>query len=173
MNSVIKFVSVVIFVIVTLPSCHKDNMSFPQGWRVPVSSEINDDWRKKNIDRYLLVKGDFNGDGAIDEARILVREDGSGLSLFAFVSQENHTVKAYLLDEMKGSGSIHAMGIKKVSSGLYKTACGKGYWACGNDEVPEISIQHDAIDYFKTESANSYFYWDAQTKAFKRIWISD
>lgn len=173
MNSVIKFVSVVIFVIVTLPSCHKDNMFFPQGWRVPVSSEINDDWRKKDINKYLIISGDFNDDGVNDEARILVREDGSGLGLFAFVSQADRIFKPYLLDEIKDMRFIHAMGIMKVSQGLYKTACGKGYWACGPNEVPEILITNDAIDYFKTESANSYFYWDKGGKTFKRIWISD
>lgn len=174
MNIYIKFLAVVVFVITISPSCSKkDNLSLPQGWRMPLISEISDDWRKKDIGNYLLVRGDFNGDGVIDEARLLVREDGSGLGLFAFVSQGNHTFKIYLLDEMKGPISIHAMGIKKVSPGLYKTACGKGYWKCRKDEVPEITIQHDAIDYFKTESANSFFYWDIQASAFKRIWVSD
>ena len=68
---------------------------------------------------------------------------------------------------------IHAMGIEKVSHGRYKTACGKGYWDCKKGEPSEIVIEHDAINYFKTESANSYFYWDAKTKKFKRIWMSD
>jgi len=173
MTRFIKYVSVVIFALAALTSCHKDSVTFPHGWRLPTSTEIDDDWRKKDIDRYMIVKGDFNGDGVIDEARVLVRENGSGLGLFSFVSQKDHTVKAYLLDELKGVNSIHTMGIMKVSPGLYKTACGKGYWECNKGEVPEISLQHDAIDYFKTESANSYFYWDIQAKIFKRIWISD
>jgi hypothetical protein len=122
---------------------------------------------------HLIVKGDFNGDGIIDTARLLFREDGSALGLFAFVSQKNYSFKVYLLDEIKGADAIHDMGIKKVSPGLYKTACGKGYWSCDKDELPELSIQNDSIDYFKTESAESFFYWDVRTNAFKRIWMSD
>lgn len=173
MKSIARIVSAIVVMILAVFSCHKDTTSIPQGWRAPISSELGDDWRKKEAERYLVVKGDFNGDRVIDEARLFVREDGSGLGLFGFVSEKNRTIKTYLLDEMKGSGSIHAMGIKKVSPGSYKTACGKGYWACRKDEVPEIQLQHDAMDYFKTESANSFFYWDAQASAFKRIWISD
>jgi hypothetical protein len=166
--------SLLIILLVAVSSCHKDTTSYPQGWRAPINSELGDDWRKKDAEKYLVVKGDFNGDAVTDEARLLVRADGSALGFFGFVSDKNHAVKTYLLDEMKGAGAIHAMGIKKVSPGLYKTACGKGYWTCRKpDEVPEIKIQHDAIDYFKTESANSFFYWDVQAHAFKRIWISD
>lgn len=156
-----------------MPSCHKDELSLPIGWRAPNIEEINDVWRKSDVERYLLIKSDFNGDAVIDTAMILVRNDGSEIGLFAFVSQMDKTFKSYLLAETKDIRLIHAMGIRKVSSGLYKTACGKGYWVCGNGEVPEISIQHDSIDYFKIESANSYFYWDQKTEAFKKIWISD
>lgn len=118
-------------------------------------------------------KGDFNGDGIIDEAKLLVRKDGSGFGVFAFIYQKDHSFKIYQLDEMKDVKLIQAMGIKKVSPGTYKTACGKGYWDCQKDEVPEITIKNEIIDYFKTESANSFFYLDIKTNVFKRIWISD
>lgn len=50
---------------------------------------------------------------------------------------------------------------------------GKGYWGCKEDEVPEIKIESDAIEFFKYESASSFFYWDDEKSEFKRIWISD
>lgn len=137
------------------------------------NDELKDAWRNESKDKFTIVKGDFNGDGIVDEAKLLVREDGSGFGIFAFVSQKNQSFKAYLLDENKDKSLIRAMGIKKASSGIYKTACGKGYWGCKQDEVPEINIRNEAIDYFKTESANSFFYWDSETNNFKRIWISD
>ncbi len=174
MKTLVKLVSPIIFVLLVFFSCSKAKLSLPAGWKIPLASDIrNDDWRKENIDRYMIVRGDFNGDGILDTARLLMREDGSMLGLFAFVSQKDGSFKVYLLDEMKATEAIHSMGIKKVSPGSYRTACGKGYWACGKDEVPNISLRNDAIDYFKTESANSYFYWDTQTNTFKRIWISD
>ena len=146
--------------------------SLPQGWRLPTSEELKDAWRNENENRYTIVKGDFNGDGIIDEAKLLVRKDGSGFGVFAFVCQKDRSFKMYQLDEMKDMKLFQGMGIKKVSPGTYKTACGKGYWSCQQDEVPEMTIKSDAIDYFKTESANSFFYWD-KTNSFKIIWISD
>ncbi len=104
---------------------------------------------------------------------LLVPVRGEGIGLFVFLSQKDNTLKAYRVDVIKDALSINAMGIRRVSSGQYKTACGKGYWDCGKGEVPEIRVEHDAVDYFKTESANSFFYWDKQAQAFKRAWMSD
>ena len=50
---------------------------------------------------------------------------------------------------MKDVKLMRAMGIKKVSTGIYKTACGKGYWDCQKDEMPEITINNEAIDYLR------------------------
>lgn len=150
-----------------------DNLQLPQGWRYPSDSEIADKWREQDNDKYILVNGDFNGDGNPDEARILARKDGRGIGLFVFLGQKGQKYKSYLLNEMEDKDSIHAMGVRKVLPGRYRTACGKGYWACEKDEPSEISTRYDAIDYFKVESASSYFYWDSKAKAFKRVWISD
>ena len=169
---VVNVITGIVLLVITLPTL-AGSMPLPLGWRVPTSSELNDDWRSNDPNKYEVLRGDFNGDGVVDQAMLLVPLKGRSLGLFVFLSQKNHTFKTYALDRIKDVALIKAMGIAKVSPGQYKTACGKGYWECAKDEAPEISIQHDAIDYFKTESANSYFYWDEQTKTFKRIWISD
>ncbi len=170
----IAYLSCVVFLAALILSFSKDTPRLPHGWRTPTDADISDDdWRKEDPDKYLIVKGDFNGDSIIDEARLLIREDSSGTGLFAFVSQKDHTVKACLLSESKSADLLHRLGIRKISPGTYKTACGKGYWECDKDEVPEISIQHDAIDYFIFESANEYLYWDTKAGTFKEIAISD
>lgn len=169
--NLIKLVIVAIFVF-SVASCSKAEQPLPQGWKLLVF-DTHDDWRKEDPSRYTIIRGDFNGDGIQDTARLLEPEDGAGIGLFVFISTGKDKFKTYLLDEMKDPDSVHSKGIRKVSPGIYKTACGKGYWPCGKDEVPEISIRYDAIDYFKTESASSYIYWDTQTSTFKRIWISD
>ncbi len=162
-----------IIVSLSLLSACSNSKSLPHGWRLPTSEELKDTWRNASENRYTIVKGDFNGDGIVDEAKLLARKDGSGFGVFAFIYQKDHSFKIYHLDEMKDVKLIQAMGIKKVSPGTYKTACGKGCWDCQKDEVPEITIKNETIDYFKTESANSFFYLDIKTNAFKRIWISD
>lgn len=172
MRGVQRIVLAVIIALSLLAAC-SNSKSLPEGWRLPTSEELKDTWRNESESRYTAVKGDFNGDGIIDEAKLLVRKDGTGFGVFAFVSQKGHSFKIYQLDEMKDGRLVQAMGIKKAAPGSYKTACGKGYWDCQKDEAPEIIIKNEAIDYFKTESANSFFYWDNKSNSFKRIWISD
>lgn len=160
-------------IMVFITGFFSNNILLPQGWKMPEPNDLKDDWRDDSPDRLAVVHGDFNGDGIKDTARLLVREDGSALGLFAFVSQEDQSLRPYLLDEMDDKGMIQVMGIQKVSPGMYHTACGKGYWACEQGEVPQIEIKNAAIDYFKVESANSFFFLDNRINNFKRIWISD
>jgi hypothetical protein len=144
-----------------------------QGWRLPTDEELKEVWRNENDDRYTIARGDFNGDGIIDEARLLVRIDGSGFGIFARLCPKNHSCKIYQLDEIKDPNIVFAMGIKKEPPGVYKTACGKNYFDCQKNEPSEINIKNESINYFKIESFNSLFYWDEESNSFKRIWISD
>ena len=158
--------------------------SLPHGWRLPAPAELADTWRDASPSRYASLTGDFTGDGIADEAKLLLREDGSGFGLFAFVHQPDNTFTAYLLDAVD-AGKVAApgdalpgvvlqvMGIKPVPSGEYTTACGKGYFDCQPGEPERIRLPHMGIEYFKEESAASYFYWDAATHQFLRVWIRD
>jgi hypothetical protein len=145
----------------------------PPGWRVPTKFELNDGWRSKDLDRFALVKGDFNGDGQPDEAMLLIAEHRQRFGLFVFLSQANGSPKMYQLDTSNDLNFLADMGIAKVEPGKYMTACGKGYWRCKKNELPEILLLRQAINYFKTESASSYFYWDEHKKRFRKTWISD
>jgi hypothetical protein len=140
---------------------------------LPEAFELNQEWRNEDAHRYSLVRGDFNGDGVLDEVRLLVRARGSGLAIFAFVSQDKGPFRAILLDEKQDTSYINVLGIASVAPGLYKTACGKGYFNCGEGEPAEILLRHQGIRYYKIGSASSIFYWDDRTNAFKLIAISD
>ncbi len=172
MNSAIPSVLMFLMLGIVFP-VYAGKPYLPHGWRLPLGQEIEGHWRDDDPEKYVVVRGDFNGDGAIDVARLLVRQSGNGAGLYAFISRKHKSPKAYLLDEMKHVAILRAMGIAKALPGKYKTACGKGYWECEEGEAPEVLLRHDSINYFKTESANSFYYWDNKTAAFKRIWISD
>ena len=163
--------SVTLLYLFVIISCSKSNNG-PPDWRMPTANELSSSWRSINPDKFSIVRGDFNGDGVIDEAKLLVRKDGTGIGLFAFVS-ENGKYKTFLLEEIKNKLQIDAIGIDKVTYGKYKTACGKGYWDCSKEETPEIELTTDSLNLFKYESANSFFYWNKQKKVFNRIWITD
>lgn len=166
--------SIVISLCIFLPSLSfAEDISLPKGWRAPQSTEIKGEWRNKNTDRFLVARGDFNGDGIADVARVLVNQEVNKAGLFAFVSQKNGQCNIYHLDISNDTKMLQNMGVEKVPPGTYKTACGKGYWNCKQDESPEISLRTDAINYFMPEGANSYFYWDKKSDTFRRVWISD
>lgn len=68
---------------------------------------------------------------------------------------------------------FEVMGIRAVKPGSYRTACGKGYAECERGEPRVLRLRNWSIDFFKEESANSFFYWDGRATAFKQVWISD
>ncbi|MBZ5588165.1 MAG: hypothetical protein LAO05_06340 [Acidobacteriia bacterium] len=108
----------------------------------------------------------------MDEARLLVKTDASGMALVVFLSNARGFT-AVILDQIDEPGWLDAMGIALAAPGEYRTACGKGYVDCEPGESEELMLQRPAIDYFKEESANSFFYWDDRAASFKRVWISD
>jgi len=160
------------FVFIASSSFAKNNI-LPSGWRMPHSSELNDDWRRKDPDKYSIIRADFNGDGLKDRAMLLVSIRRNEIGLFVFLSRKGGAFKTYKLDVVKGEKLLQAIGIAKVLPGQCKTACGKGYWECGKGDISDVSIKYDAINYFKAESAALYFYWDERSRSFKRMWISD
>lgn len=172
-KNVVWWVVSIIFALALPRLCLSEDPSLPPGWRLPTTAETDQDWRNEDSNRYLVVRADFNGDGVTDQAKLLLRDTGPGFGLFAFVWQKDGAFKAYVLEEVKDTNYIEFMGIAPKPPGLYKTACGKGYFECGEGEPEEILLRHHAIDYFKEGSANSYFYWDEATETFKRVWISD
>ncbi|MCL2310685.1 MAG: hypothetical protein FWC42_10565 [Proteobacteria bacterium] len=164
--------TVVIIFLSILTACSNNTLAV-QGWRSPTDEELKSGWRNESDNRYTTVKGDFNGDGVIDEATLLARTDGSGFGIFVRLSRGDRSYEIYSLDEISDPKMISTMGIKKAPPGIYKTVCGKNYIDCQKGEPSEIHIKNEAIEYFKFESAGSLFYWDAASNSFKRIWISD
>jgi hypothetical protein len=118
----------------------------------------------------LRAQADYDGDGVLDEARLVVAGDGKTYALLVSASSLPRQI---VLDEDPAPGFLDVMGISVAKPGTYRTACGKGYFECGPEEPAEITLSMPGIDYFREGSANSFFWWDNKTKTFKRTWISD
>jgi hypothetical protein len=157
---------------VSTRACARE-LVLPAGWRLPTPAEVASEWRNDDPDRYAIVRGDFNGDGIVDQSMLLVSTRKQGYALFAFVSRGSHKFKAYKLDADKSASLLEIMGISKISPGTYRTACGKGYWKCEAGEPAELLTMQDSIEYFREQSAASYFHWDRRRHNFRRTWISD
>ena len=141
------------------------------GWRVPTSAELESldyKWRSADPQQFQFVRADFDGDGIKDEARLLVSTSGKDYALFIFMGS-GQTIQ---LDTDKVS-SLQGMGIAELKIGSYKTACAKGYWKCEKGEPELLQISKSGISYFRSESAESAFYWSPSDKSFHRVWLSD
>lgn len=144
----------------------------PTGWRLPTKLELSDDWRKRDRNKFASIVGDFDGDKLLDEAKILVANNNKKMGIFIWWGKDKSGKPVEVFNESQVS-QIRSMGIENFSSGKYQTACGKGYYDCKIGETKDIKIDHDSINYFKTESANSVFSFDKSKKSFNRTWLSD
>jgi hypothetical protein len=143
----------------------------PTGWRSPTPAEVGQSWRKDSPHRYLAISADFDGDGKADRAELLVQASGSGAALVVTLARASK--KPMILERLEDASWLDVMGIDVVAPGEYPTACGKGYWACGPGEPDRLKLERPGIDFFKVESANSFFVFDTKTQVFQRVWMSD
>ena len=153
--------------------CGHDGVALPDGWRVPTADEVDEAWRRAEPSRFLLADGDLDGDGQLDQARLLLRTDGGGFGVFAFLCRGNGVAAPHLILHNRELVLFPNVGIKPVEPGLYRTACGKGFIDCYEGEPREVRLAHNAIDYFKAQSVASLFYWSESAGAFKWVAIAD
>lgn len=157
----------------TIPSAFAAKANeLPSGWRLPTKLELSDEWRKKDKDKFASIIGDFDGDKIPDEAKILISNDNKKMGIFIWWGKDK-SGKATEVFSASDMSQIHSMGIEKFTPGSYQTACGKGYFDCKKGESKNMKIDHDSINYFQTESANSVFSFDKSKKVFERTWLSD
>jgi hypothetical protein len=171
-----KFITTIAFVILVLtPIAHAQSKpEFPAGWKPATKSDYSDEdlsFRKNQVPNH--IEADFNGDGITDQAWILINTSKSLYGLFVFLGQKTGGHKMLTLDEHKRETEKLFMGISLWEPGQYKTACGKGYWECKDDETQILKLKTPGINFFAFESANSVFYWNSREDEFKRIWMSD
>jgi hypothetical protein len=169
---------IILFLLLAAPSLAKDKIALPEGWRYPTIEELSDEpGRKDSTTEYIQAVADFNGDSIDDEACLVKSTRYSGEGLLVHISDKKKGFRWLVLattDWGKEYPKVNlSMGVDIVKPGHYKTACGKGYFKCEKGEPEVLKLKRPAIDYFKFESANSFFFWDDKTRSFKRIWISD
>lgn len=146
----------------------------PSGYRFPSEADYSGDWKefRATVPMPFVVRADFNGDGTPDEAWLLPTSSGTGWGLFAALGSATGPRRFVRLEQDRKT-EVQGFGITLVKPGQYKTACGKGYWACKRDEPEVLDLKSPAFEFFKFESASSIVWWDPRARAFRRTWISD
>jgi hypothetical protein len=144
----------------------------PAGWRQPTQEEASDEWRDKSPTRFLVVNGDFDGDGKPDTSALFVNSDSNQFALFVKLGA---TGKWQMADKPVDIMWFGRYGIDLVKPGKYQTACGKSYseYACSHGESESLKVSSGAINFFSHESSESYFYWDKKEKTFRKVLMTD
>lgn len=146
-----------------------------QDWRRPTREELDAEaMRSSSPARYAEAEADFDGDGVNDLAALFVSINGLSEGLFVRLSSrgaDGWQQAAGVVRIVQAAGPV--MGISVAKPGKYATACGKGYWTCGEGEPAEVQLEQPGIEFFRFESASSLVYWDKSGASFKRIWTSD
>jgi hypothetical protein len=168
-----RLVNLLMMLVVVSPAAAaQKNPLFLQPWRAPTAAQLGtpeeQKWRAADPERYLVLNGDFDGDGKPDQARLLVRGDGKAFALFVKLAAREAALK---LDEFPDIKKLPAIGIKRVGPGEYPTACARGY-DCAEDEPRYIRVTHEAIDYFHHDTASRYYYWNETRHAFAQVGIT-
>jgi hypothetical protein len=159
----------IVFLAVSAHVCLSQEV--PVGWTTPPANMTRQTFRQKAPDRFLVVKGDFNGDGVQDKALLLINQHAQKMGLFVCLTTPRDCEWHRL--EVMNISFLDVMGIAKVEPGEYETACGKGYWECGRDKPEKLKTKRDAIEFFKDESASSVYVYNPVTHKFLSIATSD
>jgi hypothetical protein len=147
--------------------------ALPKGWINPDKSQVQGDLpRERDPSRYLVVRGDFDGNGLIDEAKLLIAKKGDRLALFAFLCRPSGKRDAILLTKEERPGYFGVVGIKKVRPGTYMTVCAE-LVNCPEKEPKQVTLSYDGIEFFKFEGFAVFFYWDSLLRSFKVVFVAD
>ncbi len=151
--------------------------SFFDDWRFPNESDVIGDWeiyRQEGREFYTFA-ADFNGDHKEDEAWILIKKDNTQWGVFVFLDANGSERKIIELYRSEPGDNVpQGFGIVRTDPGHYLSACTQGYGTgCQLGERRFVVLKNPAVDFFRFESANSFFFWNEEIDGFENIWISD
>jgi hypothetical protein len=141
-----------------------------KGWRRPTAAELAAEWRRDSPGKFAVARGDFDGDGKPDEARIMLSADGSKAAIVVALSSGGQKV---IFEDPDASAVLAGMGIEALGPGKRRTACGKGAFPCAVGEPEVLSTRWDGVDYFKYGGADSVFYLPKRGGKFQRVRLSE
>ena len=133
----------------------------PAGWRFPTEADYKDAWVEYR-DRFPVpfhVSADFDGDGVVDHAWILIRREGNGFGLFVFFGSRKgnpHVVEVFAYDECCAQSYALAL----VSPGRHLTVCGRGGGGgeCSPAQPKSVTLKYSGFEFITLGTASGLYY---------------
>jgi hypothetical protein len=147
-------------------------VTVPAGWRLPNAADRTGDWGGAGASFH--IRGDFNGDGIVDEAWILFRKRSSAWGVFVFLGAVDGTSRSIkLVEERTAPAQRFVLETIRPSKIVFRTACGKEYFDCAKGEPLTIQFHMPSISFCLRESSCSVFVWQPKAARFQQIRMSD
>jgi hypothetical protein len=138
-------------------------------------------WKPETFPVHVAT-GDYNGDGVLDEARILISTVKRGkIGFFAFLKAKTGPAKMIRLDTHADSScpkcppdvpQDYYIGTQSPIEKL-ETWCGRGGSDCEPGEPASVTLKRDGIMFGMFEASATLAYWSVRDNKFKLVAISD
>ncbi len=158
-----------------LPALPRAQTPAPEGWRFPGDADYVDDWlaHRETHPVPFRVGADFNGDGATDNAWIVISKKGDAGGLCVLLARSPGPPEVVWLDKGKMVFKPQRVAIAAVPPGKYRTACGKGYFECDAGEPGELDLSLPSFELVYFGKTSVLFWWDAARRSFRATTMSD
>lgn len=159
----------------------------------PVIDKLKDASQPKEVECWKpesfpvhIATGDYNGDGVLDEARILIsvgvpKPTGfaikkSGMAgFFVFLKSKIGPAKVVVIGLASDQNPSPQNYIIETQPPVAKleTWCGRGGRDCEAGEPATLTLKRDAVMFGQFEAWSTLAYWSARDNEFKLVTISD
>ncbi len=160
--------------LIAISTASAAELQAPQGWRFPTEADLKGLWVEYR-DRFPVpyrVVADFDGNGQLDEAWILIREKGEGFALYVFLGRakgQPRVIKLFSEDECCAQN--YALSLVKPGKRL--TVCGQGIADCLPSEPKAITLRHPGFEFITLGTASGLYYWSAKSRRFRSLSVAD
>jgi hypothetical protein len=160
------FLSVLLIVCLASP-VYASGPTLPKQYRMPTDVELSGVWRMGDSDKFATVAADFNGDGLVDGAFLVVDEKHKKLVLMVVLINKDFT-ETWLKLQTMDYAALKYQGIALVKPSTVSVYKGE---ATENTKHP-MTLKFNSIKSFSSEGSSSIFSWDASKKQFQQHWLT-
>jgi len=145
----------------------------PAGWRFPTEADMKGNWLeyRELFPKPYHTRADFNGDGILDDAWILISRDGTGSGAFVFLSRKQggfSTITIFSDDRSPAQG----YAVAAVPPGKHSTFCGR-VGECEKGEPKSVTLLYAGFELHTLGTAAGLYYWNRKTRSFSSVTTAD
>ncbi len=117
------------------------------------------------------VSGDFNGDGLIDHAWILIGDGRDAFGVFVLLGRTNSSPRVIeVLSYRECCAQSYAIAL--APPGRHLTLCGRSA-ECPASDPKFITLKNPGFEFMKLGAAGALFYWNPRSNDFRSTPVSD